>query len=103
MPFGLDSSMSKREAQPSTGLNRLEVYFSRVGVQKKAPYSCDSGRVLPVPRGPGSSQFFALQWLGPGPCPHDLGWRLDFPPSSSCSRKQDGGSDKEGGLLPGSF
>ena len=43
-----------------------------------------------VPKGPGSSQFFALQCLGPGPCPHDLGWRLNFPPSPSCSRKQDG-------------
>ena len=43
-----------------------------------------------VPRGPGSSQSFALQCVGPGTCPHDLGWQLNFPPSPSCSRKQNG-------------
>ena len=43
-----------------------------------------------VPRGPGSSQSFVLQCVGPGTCPHDLGWQLNFPPSPSCSRKQNG-------------
>lgn len=50
-----------------------------------------------VLRGPGSFQFFVLQSLGYGPCSHDLGWLLKFPPSYSSSRKQDKGWDKEGG------
>lgn len=94
--LGSDCSPRTKEAKSSSGLNRVEVYFSCMRVQRKTVQSAKGGCVLQGSQRPRIFLAFALQSLGYGPNPYDLGWWLDFPLSHSCCRKQDGGWGKKG-------
>lgn len=101
--LGSDCSPKKKEAQSSSGLNRVEVYFSRMRVQRKTVQSAKGGCVLQRSQRPRIFLAFALQSLGYGPyfMIWDGGWTSHYHILVVGSRTEDG--PKKGHHMPGSF